>query len=280
MVKKLLMLLAVAVMLIGCDNKQEANNPNTEQQSTTKNSHEHVYTESITKEATCTDTGVKTFTCECGDTYTEPLDVIEHSYEIVAGSEVSSTCTNDGKESDIKCSICENVVAGAVVPASGHSYGDYIYNNNATTQADGTETATCSVCGDTTTRTKTGSKLLYDGYDEFGNGFIYGAYTETNRMGVAVQQKIFEANNPYSLYQVVDGGGTDIYYYFIFTGSANKGPEYNACYDASISILFARYPEKTVQMAQGEYVGTYNGQVIYKALPITGTLGPDGRPIW
>ena len=28
--------------------------------------HTHSYTSSITKEATCTEDGVKTFTCECG----------------------------------------------------------------------------------------------------------------------------------------------------------------------------------------------------------------------
>ena len=97
MFKKLLMLLTVAVMLIGCDNKQEANNPNTEQQSTTKNSHEHMYTESITKEATCTDTGVKTFTCECGDTYTESIEATGHIYgDYVSNND--ATYTADGTE--------------------------------------------------------------------------------------------------------------------------------------------------------------------------------------
>lgn len=42
--------------------------------------HEHHYDETITKEATCTEEGVKTYTCECGDSYTEPIPVKEHSY--------------------------------------------------------------------------------------------------------------------------------------------------------------------------------------------------------
>ena len=35
--------------------------------------HTHIYTEKITKEPTCIETGVKTFTCFCGDTYTEDI---------------------------------------------------------------------------------------------------------------------------------------------------------------------------------------------------------------
>lgn len=35
--------------------------------------HEHNYTEEITVEATCETDGEATYTCECGDTYTEPI---------------------------------------------------------------------------------------------------------------------------------------------------------------------------------------------------------------
>ena len=43
----------------------------------------------------------------------------------------------------------------------GHSYTKYVYNNDATYDADGTETARCDHgCGETDTRTKVGSKLI------------------------------------------------------------------------------------------------------------------------
>ena len=139
--KRLLMILAVAVLLVGCGNQQETNNPSTDQPTTTESTttneptsttteapttteepteppHEHAYTEAITTEATCEVDGVKTFTCDCGDSYTE------------------------------------------VITATGHNYGEYISNNDATYTADGTETATC-VCGLTDTRTASGSKLEY-----------------------------------------------------------------------------------------------------------------------
>lgn len=80
--------------------------------------HEHAYTESITKEATCTEAGEKTFACDCGDSYTE------------------------------------------AIAAKGHSYGEFVYDNNATYTADGTETATCG-CGATDTRSVEGTMLKY-----------------------------------------------------------------------------------------------------------------------
>ena len=141
MKKRLLMILTLSVLLVGCSNQQETNNPNTDQPTTTESTttteptstpteapttteepteppHEHAYTEAITTEATCEADGVKTFTCDCGDSYTE------------------------------------------VITATGHNYGEYISNNDATYTADGTETATC-VCGLTDTRTASGSKLEY-----------------------------------------------------------------------------------------------------------------------
>lgn len=55
-------------------------------------SHTHSYTEAITTDPTCTATGVKTFTCSCGDFYTEDIAVLAHTF-------VSGKCS--------ACSICE-----------------------------------------------------------------------------------------------------------------------------------------------------------------------------
>ena len=42
--------------------------------------HAHAYTEEVTKAATCTENGVRTYTCSCGDTYTEEIPATGHSY--------------------------------------------------------------------------------------------------------------------------------------------------------------------------------------------------------
>ncbi|MBQ9779573.1 MAG: hypothetical protein IJW00_01380, partial [Clostridia bacterium] len=40
----------------------------------------HKYTEEVTTAATCTENGVTTFTCTCGDTYTEEIAALVHKY--------------------------------------------------------------------------------------------------------------------------------------------------------------------------------------------------------
>ncbi|MBO5228635.1 MAG: hypothetical protein J6B39_06560 [Lachnospiraceae bacterium] len=118
----------------------------------------------ITTEATCEADGIKTFTCACGDSYTESIAATGHNYEAVADSAVKATCTKDGKEADTKCSNCGNVIAGAAISATGHSYGLYVYNNDATQKADGTKSRTCSTCGKVDTTTAKGTKLPFDPY--------------------------------------------------------------------------------------------------------------------
>ncbi len=42
--------------------------------------HTHSYTATVTTQPTCAEPGVKTYTCQCGDSYTEPIDATGHSY--------------------------------------------------------------------------------------------------------------------------------------------------------------------------------------------------------
>lgn len=48
----------------------------------TINATGHYYTSKVTKEATCTSKGITTYTCsKCGDTYTEEIPLISHTYK-------------------------------------------------------------------------------------------------------------------------------------------------------------------------------------------------------
>ena len=53
--------------------------------------HEHSYTETITKQATCTEAGEKTFTCTCGHSYTEEIPAKGHHF-------VDGECTDCGEK--------------------------------------------------------------------------------------------------------------------------------------------------------------------------------------
>ena len=88
-----------------------------------------------------------------------------------------ATCTQDGCAAYWYCPDCASYFADAdgkldesktytgpedfYQEAMGHSFTHYVYDNNATYDADGTETAQCDHgCGLTDTRTKVGSKLI------------------------------------------------------------------------------------------------------------------------
>ena len=43
--------------------------------------HKHNYVETITKQPTCTEAGEKTYTCDCGDSYTEVIPAKGHHFE-------------------------------------------------------------------------------------------------------------------------------------------------------------------------------------------------------
>lgn len=88
-----------------------------------------------------------------------------------------ATCTQDGSAACWYCPDCGSYFADAdgkldesktytgpedfYQEAMGHSFTHYVYDNNATYDDDGTETAQCDHgCGLTDTRTKVGSKLI------------------------------------------------------------------------------------------------------------------------
>ena len=149
----------------------------------TGQTHSHSYTSAVTKNPTCTENGIRTYTCSCGDSYTEKIaasghqwdggtaektatcteDGINvftcavcketkketvkatgHSVEILAG--VLPTCTQNGLTEGKKCTVCgEIITAQTEIPATGHTYRLLSIENK-----DGKETDTysCVTCGD------------------------------------------------------------------------------------------------------------------------------------
>ena len=76
----------------------------------------------------------------------------------VTDEAVEPTCTEPGKTEGKHCSVCKEVLAAQKeVDALGHTYGEYVSNNDATCTEDGTKTAKCVRCDATDTVTDTGS---------------------------------------------------------------------------------------------------------------------------
>ena len=134
----------------------------------------------VTKPATCTEKGVRTYTCT-GSTHTRTEDIpaLNHSF---AGQEYVSdnnaTCEQDGTKT-VKCvrygrgGCTEKDTVVDTGSMLGHSFDEeaYVSDNNATCEQDGTKTAKCvrygtGGCTATDTVTDTDSKLghLFEDY--------------------------------------------------------------------------------------------------------------------
>ena len=132
---------------------------------TIMNKAAHTWNEGVvTKGATCTEPGEKTFTCNvCKATKTETINATGHKYEWKHDE------TNHWQE----CSVCHDIIdkaehtyashkcedtatctkaeCGYVKPAGQHSWNDGEVTTPATCTTDGVKTYTCKVCSETKT---------------------------------------------------------------------------------------------------------------------------------
>ena len=91
---------------------------------------EHTYTETIVP-PTCTEDGLKTYTCSCGDTYTETVGASGHSYETEFTTDEAATCTEEGSKSR-HCENCSAVTDVTVIPVIEHSIKATVYEPDCT----------------------------------------------------------------------------------------------------------------------------------------------------
>ena len=83
----------------------------------------------------------------------------------VIENEIKPSCNEDGSyDSVIYCSECKAELSREQKTSAklGHSYTNYVSNNDATCLTDGTKTAKCDRCDETDTVTDTDSKLGHD----------------------------------------------------------------------------------------------------------------------
>ena len=120
---------------------------------TVGSSHTHSYTSSVTKAPTCTATGVRTYTCSCGDSYTETIAATGHTNVTVKG--YAATCAATGLTDGVQCSVCKTWITPqtTIAKTTNHTWNAGTVTKAATCKETGVKTYTCTVCKTTKTET-------------------------------------------------------------------------------------------------------------------------------
>lgn len=106
-----------------------------------KDEHTHTWgNEIIIKNPSCKEEGEKTYTCSvCSATKTEKINKLTaHNYLL---NIIAPTCTDQGYTTHI-CE-CGHSYNDNYIEALGHDFKNYVSNNDATRESDGTKTALC-----------------------------------------------------------------------------------------------------------------------------------------
>ena len=104
----------------------------------------------ITTVATCSGKGIKTYTCTgCNATRTEEIPSTGHQHTELRNVK-AATCTQEGYTGDTYCKDCNTKLAsGKVLPKTDHIWDTGKVTQNATCNAKGIKTFTCTVCNST-----------------------------------------------------------------------------------------------------------------------------------
>lgn len=118
--------------------------------------HDWNDTMSVDKEATCTESGEKSFHCRRCDVTsgTQIIDPKGHHLQLV--EEKPATCTEDGFEEYWKCEDCglmysdsnmiNSISKPIVIKATGHKFGNWQIVREATEKQEGEQKRVCEVC--------------------------------------------------------------------------------------------------------------------------------------
>ena len=151
--------------------------------------HTHSYTSIVIREATCSIEGVKTYTCTCGDSYTEDIEKTSH---VVGEWRVTKNATCKETGTKVKeCTTCGTQIETADVEKVDHTPSDWTVTKAATCSTNGTQVKTCIVCGvetaSETIATNGTHSYYWDGNDTMRthrcSGCSYTGVTEYNING-------------------------------------------------------------------------------------------------
>ncbi|MBR5246075.1 MAG: hypothetical protein IKV25_01730 [Clostridia bacterium] len=111
---------------------------------TIKCSHANMTWETV-KASTCKEQGTKKGTCPCGFTKEESLPLGQHNFGTPVVTK-QPTCTETGIQV-AKCTLCNAEGTPETVPAKGHQFDDASIKQKPTCTTTGTAVGKCNACG-------------------------------------------------------------------------------------------------------------------------------------
>lgn len=171
--------------------------------------HDHAWGEpAVTKEATCQEAGVLTYTCSvCKETKEETIPITDHNPVPVPA--VAANCQKTGLTEGISCSMCGLVFKPqAILPKTGHSWKDT--PTPATVSKNGKLVSACTVCGaakkTTIPKIKTikisKTEFVYDGTAKKPTVTVKNADNETLKEGTDYTLKYSKGRKNIGTYAV------------------------------------------------------------------------------
>jgi formylglycine-generating enzyme required for sulfatase activity len=241
MKKNLGLIMAIFALFTACGDKGDPSSP----------AHKHQWGNwMVTKEATCTETGVKTRVCILDATHTETETIpISPNAHVWGEWEVTTpaTCTETGIGTRI-CTLCGEEDASDVIPALGHDYGNWTQTTAPTCTETGVETGTCSHDSSHTT-TRTVAALGHD----YGNWIL-----QTTRTLTVVEKRVCSHDSSHEEKQEIPNSATGVW---INAGTFQMGSpetEPNRGSDET---------QHEVTLTKGFYIGKYQlTQAQYEAV--------------
>lgn len=168
--KRIVSILLILIMCLGmvsfvwADDKQQSGNgggAKAGNASPTDVSHTHSYTVKETP-STCSKAGTRVSSCTCGDTQTETLPLLPHTWDTGKITK-EATCAAEGVKT-YTCSVCGTTKTESIPKLTTHKWDSGKVTTAASCVKKGVRTYTCTVCK--TTKTESlgyGSHIWGDG---------------------------------------------------------------------------------------------------------------------
>ena len=220
--KKTFILAILTVLLIFCSFGLLACNGG-EGSKEEPSTHTHVYDSgAITKAPTCTEKGIKTFTCVKGDdSYTEEIAALGH--DLIHYEAKAATCTEIGWNAYDTCSRCDYTTYEEIA-ALGHEYVDGVCTRCGSKEEPSTHThvydsgvitknATCTEKGVKTFTCVNGDDSYTEEIAALGHEYVDGVCTRCGEEPEATEGLVFTLNGKGTEYSVTgyNGTSTEVY---------------------------------------------------------------------